>query len=159
MSAAEPRPSLILTAAAFLAVMGAFGVGLAISLHHEAPVGTVAAPLAPPPEELMKVYYPFPEEIYITRPDRTMIFTGVSFYLEGPPLDLLALQEVAKARQSELQATLLAAAQTQAELSADIQSFRADLPAALLAQVNAMLGTAENPAPVQEVLLTKFVAR
>lgn len=159
MSTADTRPSLILTVAAFLAVAGAFGVGLVLSLHHEAPVETVAEPVETPPEEMLKVYYPFPEDIYITRPDRTMVFAGVSFYLEGPPLDLLALQEVAKKRQSELQAALLAAAQDQAELSADIQSFRVDLPAALLAAVNAMLGSAEDPAPIKEVLLTKFVSR
>jgi flagellar basal body-associated protein FliL len=159
MSIAEPRPSVILTVAAFLAVAGAFGAGLVISLHHEAPSQTVVEPVEASPEEMMKAYYPFPEDIYITRPDRTMVFAAVSFYLEGPPMDLMALQEVAKSRQSEVQAALLAAAQTQAERSADLAAFRADLPVALLAQVNEMLGTTEDPTPIKEVLLTKFIAR
>ncbi|OYU19790.1 MAG: hypothetical protein CFE34_03595 [Rhodobacteraceae bacterium PARR1] len=159
MTTAESRPSAILTVAAFLAVAGSFGVGLAISMHHEPPQEIVAEPVAAPLEDLMKVYYPFPEDIYITRPDQTMVIASVSFYLEGSPAALLHLQEVAKERQPELQAALLEAAQVQAEASADIPAYRADLPAALLARVNAMLGDEATPAPVKEVLLTKFMAR
>lgn len=159
MSTAETRPSAILTVAAFLAVTGSFGLGLAISLHHEPAIETVAQPVEAPPEDLMKVYYPFPEDIYITRPDQTMVIASVSFYLEGSPAALLHLQEVAKERQPELQAALLEAAQLQAEASGDIPAYRADLPAALLARVNAMLGDEAMPAPVKEVLLTKFMVR
>jgi flagellar basal body-associated protein FliL len=159
MSTAESQPSLILPIAAFLAVAGSFGVGLAISLHHAAPEPLVAEPEAIPPEEMMKVYYPFPEDIFITRADQTMVIAAVSFYLEGSPAALLHLQEVAKARQAELQAALLESAQLQSEASADIPAYRADLPAALLGRVNALLGDETMPAPVKEVLLTKFVAR
>lgn len=159
MATAEPRPTWILTTAAFLAVAGAFVGGLAVSLHHDVPEETVTESKEPAPENLMKVYYPFPVDIYITRPDRTMIIAAVSFYLENTPEALLHLQEAAKARQPELQAALLAAAEQQAEVSTDMDGYRADLPAALLAKVNEMLGTAEDPAPVKEVVFTKFVAR
>lgn len=159
MSTAESPPSLLLTVVTFLVVGGAFGVGLAMSLHHESPVETVAEPIKAPPEDLMKVYYPFPVDIYITRPDRTMVIAAVSFYLENSPEALLHLQGVAKERQSELQAALLAAAEQQAEISTNLDAYRADLPAALLTKVNEMLGTAEDEAPVKEVVFTKFVSR
>ena len=91
MPAAESRPSTVLTVAAFLAVTGSFGVGLAVSMHHAAPPETVAEPVEAPPEDLMKVYYPFPEDIFITWPDRTMVIASVSFYLEGSAATLLHL--------------------------------------------------------------------
>lgn len=159
MPAAEPRPSIVLTVTAFLAVTGSFGVGLAVSMHHAAPPETVEEPVEAPPEDLMKVYYPFPQDIFITWPDRTMVIASVSFYLEGSAATLLHLQEMAKARQPELQAALLEAAQMQAEASADIPAYRADLPAALRARVNTLLGDEAMPEPVKDVLLTKFMAR
>lgn len=156
----EERPSIFLPLVGFLVVFGGFGAGLFSSLRHNAPAETVTTePAEPPPEEMMKVYYPFPEDIYITRPDGTMVIVSASFYLEGAPATLLHLQEVAKERQAELQAQLLAAAQTQAEASPDIPAYRAALPDALKGTVNAMLGDEALPDPVKEVLLTQFVSR
>lgn len=159
-ASAEERPSIVLPLVGFLVVFGGFGGGLFISLRHDPATELVAAePAEPPPEEVMKVYYPFPEDIYITRPDGTMVIVTASFYLEGAPMTLLHLQEVARERQPELQAELLAAAQMQAEASPDIPSYRAALPEALKARVNKMLGDEALPDPVKEVLLTQFVSR
>lgn len=159
MPATESQPSVILPLVAFLAVAGSFGVGLAISLHHAAPEQSVAAPKAPPPEEVMTVYYPFPADIVITHANQKTVIAAVSFSLEGPPIALLELKKIAQEQQPELQAALLAAAQLQSEASADVAAYRADLPAALQARINALLGDETLPAPVKEVLLTKFVAR
>lgn len=156
----DARPSKLLPLVGFLAVAGSFGLGLGLSLHREAPAETVSTePAAPPPEEVMKVYYPFPEDIYITRPDGTMVIVSASFYLEGAPAALLHLQEVAKERQPEIQAALLEAAQKAAETVPDIPAFRAALPDVLKTRVNGFLGEEAMPEPVKEVLLTQFVSR
>ena len=152
-------PSPILTLLGFLAVAGSFGTGIAWSYQHAAPEIVVQETEPPPPEDLMKVYYPFPEQIYVTMPDATMVILKLSFYLEAPPALLLHLQEEAKKRQPELMAALLAEAQLASEETSDMRSFRDSLPARMKAKVNGMLGSEEEPEPIREVLLTQFLSR
>lgn len=127
--------------------------------HAEpAPIGQ-EEPEGPPPETLMKIYYPFPDDIYITMPDGVMVIISLSFYLEAPAAELMHLQEKAKAGQPEIKAALLETAQLAAEQAADIATLRADLPSLLRAKINEKLGSEESPEPISEVLLTQFLSR
>lgn len=159
---AVDRPaSPLLPVAGFLAVAGSFAVGLWFSFDHGTPQVAVAPKTeqAAPPEDLMKVYYPFPDQMYVTMPDGKMVMVNLSFYLEAPLEKLAVLQEEAKTRQSELKAELLQTAQQTAERTDSAAAFRDALPAALTGRVNGMLGSKDDPAPVREVLLTQFVMR
>lgn len=155
----ENGTSPILVILGFLAVAGSFGTGLALSYRHPELDPTAEKAEEPPPENLMKTYYPFPDDIYITMPDGTMVIVSLSFYLEATPAELLHLQGKATEGQSEIKAALLEEAQLAAERSTDITSYRNELPAILQAKVNEKLGSKEEPEPIREVLLTRFMSR
>ena len=75
----------------FLATAGSFGLGLALSYRHHPAQDLLVEPAAAPEVEVMEVYYPFPDQIFVRMPGGKIAILSISFFLSGPPMDLLAL--------------------------------------------------------------------
>lgn len=146
----------------FLALGGGFAAA-AYAVMQPPPPAPFAPPaaMAPAPDEgLMQVYVPLEEQVAVAvaeQPRRVMLDLAFSVRASGE--ELLALKAAVEAKKPAILAALLAAAQVEVARTAEPAVLTRALPGPLRMAVNAILGTPDRPAPVEEVLVTGLVTQ
>ncbi|MBC2834796.1 hypothetical protein [Paragemmobacter straminiformis] len=155
------RMVIIWSALGFLSLGGGFGVGAYLVLRPVPPPAFAPKPEEAAPEEKgMLVYVPLEDQLAVAvaeQPVRVMLTLGVS--VRGSLEELVVLQEAVKTKKAAVMAALLVAAQAEVVKGAEPAVLLERLPAPLRDAVNGVIGTAELPEPVEEVLITGLVTQ
>lgn len=143
---------------AFVLVTGGFAAGLGMTLHQTGPAPVQTAPPESSPDNpAITVYIPFGETQALPVPDGRIVAADLTLVIEGQPAELLSMQADIDARMPALRAQVLAAAQAVAETLPAGANLRDRLPDRIRSMMNSAVGTETLPAPVREVLVTKFM--
>lgn len=155
------RSVLLWSSLGFLLLGGGFGVGAVMALRPPPPPPFAATPepLEAKPQGTL-VYIPLEDQLAVAvaeQPVRVMLTLGVS--VRGDMEQLLKLQETVKAKKPAIKAALLDVAQREVAKTADPATLMKVLPAQLRKAANTVIGTAEMPEPVEEVLIVGLVTQ
>lgn len=124
-------------------------------------------PVGPAPEEaqaarpagVTQLYVALKEPLFIGMGTGPRMRLDLAVAVEGTGAQLLALNAAVEGAMARVQAAIVAEAQTLVLEGADSGAVHDALPARARAAINAMLGSADFPDPVREVLILGLVVQ